>query len=346
MMSFLLGLAEKGVLPTPLLRMGTRQLLRQRLQSLESGTEEERRERRWNFISSISQAPVALEVRKANEQHYELPPEFFKQVLGRRLKYSSAYFPEGVKSLDSAEDSMLELVCERAQFFDGMKLLDLGCGWGSLSLYVAQKYPKASVVGVSNSKPQREFILEKASAMGIKNLQIITMDMNLFSIDQKFDRIASIEMFEHMRNFKQLLAKVSNWLVPQGKLFIHVFCHREYPYLFESEGTANWMGKYFFTAGMMPFDEIFSYFQDSLRLERNWVVNGNHYAKTSRAWLERLDANRSTVMPILENTYGKSAAPLWFERWRLFFIACEETFGFRDGKEWWVSHSLLSRAPV
>jgi len=343
MMNVLMELAEKALMPDLLIRVGARQLLHRRLQDLEFGNEEERRERRWDFISRISNEPLALEVEKANEQHYELPPEFFVQVLGHRLKYSSAFYPPNVDSLDAAEDAMLDLVCERAQLFDGMKFLDLGCGWGSLSLYVAQKFPKAQVTGVSNSRPQREFILAKAVSLGIKNIHIITNDMNTFSIDEKFDRITSIEMFEHMRNFKSLLERVSNWLLPHGKLFVHIFCHRQHPYLFETEGSANWMGKYFFTAGMMPFDDIFSYFQDSLRLEKNWVVDGKHYAKTSRAWLDRMDANKIKIMPILEKAYGKSAAPLWFQRWRLFFIACEETFGFRNGTEWWVSHSLLSR---
>ncbi len=341
-MSKLVNLAEEGRLPEPVVRWGARRLISKRLADLRKGSEEARRERRWAFIRDINKDRVALEVEKANEQHYEVPSEFFTYCLGPRMKYSSAYYPKGSETLAEAEEAMLALVCDRAELYDGMKFLDLGCGWGSLSLYVAEKFPNAQVLGVSNSNSQREFILAKAASRGLKNIQIITRDMNELTLQEKFDRIASIEMFEHMRNFGQLLRRVRSWLKPDGKLFIHIFCHKDQPYIFETEGAANWMGRHFFTAGMMPFDEIFSYFQDTLRVEKNWVVDGTHYQKTSRDWLRNLESNKENVMPILEKAYGKKNATIWFNRWRLFFIACEETFGFNRGQEWWVSHSLLS----
>jgi cyclopropane-fatty-acyl-phospholipid synthase len=238
---------------------------------------------------------------------------------------------------------MLELVCERAELFDGMNFLELGCGWGSLSLYVAERFPRAQVTGVSNSHSQRDFIMRRAGERNLKNIQILTQDMNNFETNLSFDRVASIEMFEHMRNWDALLKKVASWMRPEAKLFIHVFCHREYPYLFETEGAKNWMGRYFFTAGMMPFDEIFLYFQKHLRLEKNWVVDGTHYSKTSRDWLKNLESNKRAVLDLFEKTYGSGQAQLWYQRWRLFFIACEECFGFQNGQQWWVAHARLCK---
>jgi cyclopropane-fatty-acyl-phospholipid synthase len=285
----------------------------------------------------LRDGPVAPVPEKANEQHYEVPAEFFLGALGRHLKYSSAYWPVGVESLDEAEATMLALTCERADLQDGQEILELGCGWGSLTLWMAEHYPNARITAVSNSASQREFILGRAPG----NVEVITADMNEFDVDRKFDRVVSVEMFEHMRNYDELFRRVARWLKEDGKLFVHVFCHKEHAYPFETEGDDNWMGRYFFTGGQMPSFDLFRSVQDSLALEEAWEVNGTHYGKTSEAWLENLDARRDAVLPVLERTYGRKEAARWFHRWRLFFLACAELFAFRSGKEWVVSHARL-----
>ena len=323
-----IALAERGLLPDGLTRIGIRKLLQQRL------AEERAAHPRKEFFRSLRDGPVAPVPEKANEQHYEVPAEFFLGALGRHLKYSSAYWPVGVDSLDEAEATMLALTCERADLRDGQEILELGCGWGSLTLWMAEHYPNAKITSVSNSRSQREFILGRAPG----NVEVITADMNDFEIDRKFDRVVSVEMFEHMRNYDELFRRVARWLKEDGKLFVHVFCHREHAYPFETEGDDNWMGRYFFTGGQMPSFDLFRSVQDSLALEEAWEVNGTHYGKTSEAWLENLDARRAAIMPVLEKTYGRKEAARWFHRWRLFFLACAELFNYRNGEEWLVGH--------
>lgn len=338
-----LELAEAGRLPTTLVRQGTRGLIWKRLSEIRGGTLSPKVWDEESFVQMLKSSPIALEVEKANEQHYELPASFFEKVLGPYLKYSSGYWPEGIQSLGESEKVMLDLVCERAQLFDGMELLDLGCGWGSLSLYVAEKYPHSKVTAVSNSRFQREFILKQAEQRGLKNIQVITADMNQLELAQLYDRVVSVEMFEHMRNYERLLNKISQWMKPSAKLFVHIFCHRDRSYLFETEGETNWMGQYFFTGGMMPSFQLLERFQEDLKLEERWKVNGVHYAKTSRAWLNQLDRQREEVLKIFDETYGRGMSQTWFHRWRLFFIACEELFGFRGGNEWLVGHYLFHK---
>ena len=330
-------IVEKGLVPDPIVRWGIRRLLAGRLE------EERRKSNAESFIDEIVKSPVAPVPEKANEQHYEVPPEFFTNVMGRHMKYSSCYFTPEISTLDQAEEAMLEITARRAEIEDGMSILELGCGWGSLSLYMAERFPNAKITGVSNSAPQREYIQDQCAKRGIKNLQILTRDMNRFEISEKFDRVVSVEMFEHMRNYQELLARISRWLKDDGKLFVHIFCHRKFSYPFETDGDSNWMGRYFFTGGIMPSQDLLGRFNRDLRIEKKWDVEGTHYQKTSEAWLKNLDKNRAQVMKVLAKAYGAQAAATWFVRWRLFFLACAELFGFKDGKEWLVCHYLFTK---
>lgn len=320
-------LAERGLVPLPVLRLGVRRLLQQRLREAGSGPSVD------EFSSQLRSGPVALVPEKANEQHYELPPEFFELCLGSHLKYSGALWPEEIRSLDEAERAMLDLTCARAQIADGMQILELGCGWGSLTLHMARTYPNARITAVSNSAPQRRFIESRAPG----NVTVITADMNDLALDQRFDRVVSVEMFEHMRNYRELLQRVRGWMKDDARLFVHVFCHRRFAYPFETEGDDNWMGRYFFTGGIMPAFDLFRRFEDDLVIEEEWAVNGVHYGRTAKAWRENLEARRDEIMPVLRGTYGADAAR-WYHRWRLFYLACEELFGYREGEEWLVGH--------
>ena len=346
-MSLTLTLAERGFLPDSLIRFGIRNLDQDRL-LLE-------KKRGSNdvaaFVDALKKSPLALEVAKANEQHYELPPPFFQKVLGTHLKYSSGYFPRGDESLSEGETKALELTCEHAQLEDGLGILELGCGWGSLSLWMAGRFPQARILAVSNSKPQREFIEAACRARGFSNLKIVTCDINVFDpfalapefAGTKFDRVVSVEMFEHLRNYELLFERIASWLRPGGKLFAHVFCHRIYPYLFETTADDDWMGRFFFTAGMMPSENLLPQFQRDLTLDEQWWWNGRHYGRTSELWLQNQDKHYAEILPILQTAYGAEHARLWFQRWRIFFMACAELFNYRRGEEWGVAHYRFSK---
>jgi cyclopropane-fatty-acyl-phospholipid synthase len=347
MLSVLIDLMERGLLPEAGVRLGIRKLCQNRLKSLEKDSirlSEEDFE--LSYIESLRASPIAFATEKANQQHYEVPAEFYNLVLGRYKKYSCGLWPEGCNSLDESELQALKITAARAEIQDGMSILDLGCGWGSMSLYLAGTFPKCQITAVSNSSSQKMYIEQQASARGLENIQVVTADVSIFKApadwQQKFDRIVSIEMLEHMRNYEALFARISGWLKRDGKFFAHVFSHNQFCYPFETEGTDNWMGKYFFTGGQMPSRHLFAHFQKDLILEKQWIWNGRHYQKTSDAWLRKMESNKPEVLKILAQVYGPEEAARWYERWRVFFMSCSELFGYREGLEWGVSHHLFS----
>lgn len=331
---------ERGCVPDWIIRMGIRRLLARRLREEARGGAEKKK----MLIEEMKSGPIAVHTADANDQHYEVHPEFFALVLGGRMKYSGGYWPPGVVSLDHSEEAMLDLYCERADMMDGLNILELGCGWGSLSLYMAERYPNARIVGVSNSGPQKEFIEDRASSRGLKNLKIITADMNVFDAGARFDRVVSIEMFEHMRNYERLLSRISGWMSPGAKLFIHIFSHARFAYFFEDRDSTDWMARYFFTGGIMPSDDLLDHFQNDMKITARWRVDGTHYQKTSEAWLSKMDSRRPEIFPLFVETYGPDRALRMWVYWRIFFMSCAELFGYRRGQEWGVSHYLLERS--
>ncbi|MGN2252344.1 SAM-dependent methyltransferase [Frateuria sp. GZRe12] len=340
----LIQLAERGLVPDALLRWGIRRLCTQRLREERQGGAEASWERFRALLDELRHSPLALHTDAANAQHYELPPPFFQLCLGKRLKYSSCYYPLGTENLDQAEEAMLGLYGRRAQLADGQDILELGCGWGSLTLWMAERYPAARITAVSNSRLQREHIEARCRERGLTNVTVVTCDVNRLALQgAAFDRVVSVEMFEHVRNYQRLFEQIARWLRPDGKLFVHIFCHRELMYPFETAGSDNWMGRHFFTGGLMPAADTFLHFQQHLAIEHQWRLPGTHYQRTANAWLERQDANRGQVLRVLGEVYGKPAAPLWHQRWRMFWMACAELFGYDDGNEWLVGHYRFSR---
>lgn len=295
------------------------------------------------FIDGLKQMPIAINSEAPKAQHYELPTPFFKLVLGKHLKYSSAYFTTTTSTLDEAEEAMLELYCERAKVKDGQTILDIGCGWGSLTLYVAKKYPNCQVTSICNSTTQKDFIEEQCSEMGLRNVVIFADDISEFEMENTFDRVISIEMFEHMKNYESLLKKISRWMKPDGLLFVHHFCHKAFAFHFEDVDEDDWLARYFFAGGTMPSNNLLLYFQDDVAVVDHWLVNGKHYAQTSEEWLKKMDKNLTSIIPIFNDTYGESSAQKWIAYWRTFFIAVAVLFGYNDGEEWMVSHLLFKK---
>ena len=335
--------SEKGLVPDAMIRAGIRRLLNERLKQLTADDAELELAIEQAFVEQMDASPLALMPEKANEQHYDVPALFYGYILGKQRKYSCGYWPEDTSSLDQAESRALALTCERAGIKDGMEVLELGCGWGSLTLWIAKHYPNAKITAVSNSSSQKQYINEQAKAQGLSNISVITADMNQFSIDAQFDRIVSVEMFEHMRNYRQLYERVYHWLKPGGQFFKHIFIHKGAPYVFEDNGDEDWMSRYFFSGGMMPSDSLPLYFQDHLNLQRRWCWDGTHYEKTCNAWLANMDANKEVIWPILAEVYGEEHTQQWWMRWRMFFMACAELFGFEHGQRWMVGHYLFER---
>lgn len=334
-------LAETGWIPDALVRVGIRRMLAERLRELEQHGPDAARAAKAAFVEECRKSPIALVPELANAQHYEVPPAFYERVLGPHLKYSCGLW-DGAATLAESELRMLETTAERAGLEDGMSILDLGCGWGSFALFAAERFPRSRVVAVSNSAPQRRFIVERARQRGLWGLSVTTADINAFEAQGRFDRVVSVEMFEHVRNHERLLARIARWLAPDGRLFVHHFCHRTHAYPYEDRGPNDWMAREFFSGGMMPSADWLRHFPHDLEVLRRWHVSGLHYARTCEAWLDRLDAQRDAVRALFADAYGREDAARWVQRWRLFFLACAELFAYRGGAEWGVEHLLLA----
>ncbi|EXB48301.1 (S)-coclaurine N-methyltransferase [Morus notabilis] len=334
---------ERNLLPDAVMRRLTRLLLASRLRSGYKPSSELQLADLLRFALSLREMPIAIQTDQPKVQHYELPTSFFKLVLGENLKYSCCYFENKSRSLEDAEKAMLELYCERSGLRDGHTVLDVGCGWGSLSLYVAKKYRNCKVTGICNSKTQKAHIEERCRELQLQNVKIIVADISTFEMEGSYDRIFSIEMFEHMKNYRDLLKKISGWMEEDGLLFVHYFCHKAFAYHFEDVNEDDWITRYFFTGGTMPSANLLLYFQDDVSIVNHWLVSGNHYAQTSEEWLKRMDKNKALIKPIMESTYGKESAVKWTVYWRTFFIAVAELFGYNNGEEWMVALFLFKK---
>jgi cyclopropane-fatty-acyl-phospholipid synthase len=338
-------LLERDLLPDFLVRFGIRRLLKARLVEEDKGSPGAQQRHLMKLVARLKASPIAINTGDANRQHYELPCGFFELVLGRHLKYSSCYYRDAAETLEQAEANMLALTAERARLKDGDRILELGCGWGSLSLWMAEHYPNSAITAVSNSRTQKRFIDARAAERGLDNLEVITSDVNQLSFPDgtRFDRVVSVEMFEHMRNYEVLMQRISGWLKPAGTLFVHIFTHKTYAYPFEVRDASDWMAKYFFTGGIMPSDDLLLYFQKDLSIAEHWQVDGRHYSQTSEHWLQNMDSHRAEIEPLLAATYGTDQVRRWWVYWRVFLMSCAELWGYAGGREWMVSHYLFTK---
>ncbi|KAF2638932.1 S-adenosyl-L-methionine-dependent methyltransferase [Massarina eburnea CBS 473.64] len=333
-------LLDAGYLPHAVIRLGIRRQLAQRLQEISTTSLTAGYESKMRYVDLLRTRPIAIETKTANSQHYEVGTGVLTGMLGPRMKYSACLYENGKETLGEAEEKMLELYVERAGLRDGMSVLDLGCGWGSASLFLAARFPNSRITGFSNSRTQKQHIDSAAASKGLTNLTVITGDVVDYEFEAgAYDRVVSIELFEHMKNYELLMGKMCGALKPGGKLFIHIFCHRETPYDFEG----GWMGEYFFTGGTMPSADLLHFFQRHLSLEKQWWVNGQHYAQTCEDWLSKMLASKADIWPHLVETYGQDGVVTWWNRWQIFYMACAELFKWEGGDTWGVTHLLFEK---
>lgn len=333
-------LLDKGYLPSYVIRLGIRRQLRERIEIIKTTSFEDAYEKKMKYVELLRSRPIAIETASANEQHYEVGTGVLAACLGPRMKYSCALYPKGGETLAQAEIAMLETYVQKAQLKDGMTILDLGCGWGSGSIYFSEVLPNSKIVAFSNSKTQKIYIESKAKEKGLKNITVITGDVVNYEFEkEQFDRVISIELFEHMKNYELLMAKVSRALKPGGKLFVHIFAHKTTPYDFED----GWMSTHFFSGGTMPSADLLLFFQRDLKLERQWWVSGMHYAKTCEDWLTKMTTNKTEIWPHLSETYGEKDTAMWYYRWQIFYMACAELFAYEGGDTWGICHYLFEK---
>ncbi|MDG1025222.1 MAG: cyclopropane-fatty-acyl-phospholipid synthase [Gammaproteobacteria bacterium] len=341
----LIEFAEQGRLPDFMVRYGIRRLCKKRLKDEFIDHPEYQQDRYQKLIEELRTSPIAIETRAANTQHYEVATDFYLASLGKRLKYSCAYYPDTNTTLDQAEEEMLVLCSKRAELDNDQRILELGCGWGSLTLWMAEKFPRSKITAISNSITQKRYIDDLCQESGFDNVTIITADVNNLELESaQFDRVISIEMFEHMRNYRQLFERISNWLTSDGKLFVHIFAHRNVMYPFDVKSEQDWMSKYFFTGGLMPSIDTLLHFQEQLKIESRWLINGQHYQKTCNHWLEKTDKNKERIIDAFKKNYTEKEVKLWFHRWRIFYMSCAELFGLDNGRQWLVAHYLFSNS--
>lgn len=337
-------LAESGKLPDPLLRLTIRRMCAQRLKDERKGGAEAVFARQQAWLDGLRSDTAALPSPIPGRPQQELPLEFFRLCLGRHLKYNACYWDDITRDLAQAEEKMLRLTCERAELHDGQRILDLGCGWGALTLWMAERFPQARITAVCTSRLQKDYIEERCRERALFNVDVVHADIRRLKLDQgSYDRVVAVEMFEHMGHYRDVMAHIADWLAPGGKFFVQLFCHRELLYLFEGQGVDQWMGRHFFTGGVMPSADTLMAVQDRLDVQERWLMPGTHYEKTANAWLSNLEHNRDKVMAALRQTYGVHDAGVWYQRLRLFWISCAELFGFSNGTEWMVAHYLFRR---
>jgi len=335
--------AEKGLIPDFLISYGIRRLLKKRLKKENNYYNNNKTDYLKLQIEKLTKLDnLAINTTQANDQHYEVPARFYELTLGKHLKYSSSFYNSKKDSLSTAEENMLELYCKRGEFKDGQDILELGCGWGSLTLYLAKKYPNSTITSISNSNSQREYINLQAEKRGLKNITVKTININEFEINKKFDRIISIEMFEHIRNYPELFNKLTNWLNDTGKIFIHIFCHKFLCYPFEDETKDDWMARNFFTGGMMPSFDLFPNCTDNLKLEKSWKVSGTNYSLTSNDWYKKTKENKKEIIELFNQDSNKNGT-IEYNKWKIFYLACRELFGYKNGSEWIVGHYLFTK---
>ncbi|KAL9031899.1 MAG: hypothetical protein Q9196_000095 [Gyalolechia fulgens] len=333
-------LLDGGYLPRAVIRYGIRTQLADRIKSIESTCLEDAYKKKMEYVQALRTRPMAIETAAANAQHYEVGTGVLQACLGPRMKYSCCLYPTGGETLGQAEIEMLDTYVEKANVVDGMSILDLGCGWGSAALYFAETFPRSRITAFSNSRTQKNYIDQQASSKGLNNVKVITGDIVDYKFEPgSFDRVVSIELFEHMKNYELLMAKVAAALKPGGKLFVHIFNHKTSPYDFEE----GWMSTHFFSGGTMPSADLLHHFQRDLTLTNQWWVSGKHYAKTCEDWLIKMTNNKKSIWPHLEATYGKELAGVWYQRWQIFYMACAELFAYEGGDTWGVSHYLFEK---